>query len=119
MYLSHIVLHHEAAADHLHVDRHRSALVGRCCSGGDMIRLCATLVLCVGQVQQPVGDVDALDRGVNRGGLLGFDQHHVGQDVRGCHVHATCSLVGSFSFFYAALARSHQLVSSAAYSAGF
>src|SRR5215470_2691333 len=51
MYIGHVVLHHEGATDHLHVDRHRPAVVGRCCSGGDMIRWCATLVLCVGQVQ--------------------------------------------------------------------
>src|SRR5215469_6887363 len=119
MYLGHVVLHHEGAANYLYVDRHRTAVVGRCCSGGDMIRWCATLILCVGQVQQPVGNVDALDRGVDRGGLLGFDQHHVGQDVRCSHVHAPFSIVGCFRIFDATLARSHQLVSSAAYSTGF
>src|SRR5262249_5534305 len=78
---------------------------------------CATLVLSVGQVQQPVGDVDALDRGMDRGGLLGFDQHLVGQDIDGRDVHARfLSLV---DFFDAASARPHQLVTRAAYSAGF
>src|SRR5262245_1218708 len=81
-----------------------------------MIRRRATPVLCVGQVQQPVGNVDVLDRGVDGGGLFGFDQHHVGQDVCGRHVHVP---VLSLFDLDAALARSHQLVSSAAYSAGF
>src|SRR5262245_59852202 len=51
MYIGHIVLHHEGTTDHLHVDRHRPAIIGRCCSGGDKIRWCATLVFRVGQVQ--------------------------------------------------------------------
>jgi hypothetical protein len=59
------LLDHEVFADQLDVGRHRPAVVGCGRAARDMRWRAAALVFGAGQVEKPVGDVDALDRRVD------------------------------------------------------
>jgi hypothetical protein len=75
------VLDHQRPADHLDMDRHRLAVIGGRRAAGDMIRRTAALIFGHRQFEQPVGNIDLFDRGVNhvaKGGtrkLLVADDH--------------------------------------------
>ena len=67
-----VVLHHQAAADRLDVDRHALAVRGCGEAGGDMGGR-AALVFLLGQSEAPIRDVDLLDRCVDDGGEAEVD----------------------------------------------
>jgi hypothetical protein len=58
------VLHHQSGADHLYIDRNAFTVGRPGCSAGNMCDR-ALLVFLVGQSEQPVRNIDLVDRSVN------------------------------------------------------
>jgi hypothetical protein len=61
-----VVLNHQRVADGFDIDRHGMAVVGRGTSGCK-VRLRTSLILRIGKMEEPIGDIHRLNGGVNRG----------------------------------------------------
>ena len=78
--LADIVLDHQGLANHLDVDRHRPAVVGRGGASRDVIRRAAAPIFSLRQGEQPIGDVYLFDRDVEDMAEGGRGERDVGQD---------------------------------------
>jgi hypothetical protein len=78
--LESVLLDDQSGADHLDVDRHRSAIVVHRVPGRLVITRRATLILMSGQGFQPLGDIDTIERRFHVGGDRCVREHQVVAD---------------------------------------
>lgn len=61
-FFGHIVLHDQASTDHLDVDHHRTTVIRSRHPAGDVVGRAAALIFGLRQIEQPIGDVEPVDR---------------------------------------------------------
>lgn len=81
--VSDIVLDHQARANFLDIDGHLASIVRECCATRNVVGLAATQVFGLRKIEQPVGDINLIERNIDIVRISRLGQQLVGENFHG------------------------------------